>query len=287
MINPQSKEDTFEAFDWKWGKVPTWAESTEGLYRSWYLKRYGYETPDDLQAFLHDKRFILEAGCGLARDSKFFAQLNQNAHIVAMDQSPNAIEVASATLRPFPNCEVMRGDITDFSYSHNFDFISCDQVLHHTPDPKATLSHLFGKLNEGGILNFSVCVKKNELRDFVDDEIMRRARSMSREELWEFARAVTQLGKALNSLGIENVEFQGKQYENLQRFVHFNLFRCWYNPEVDFELCISSNYDWFSGNPRFNATEVQGEIMSGLGPHEVLRFYEDDATISVSIQKCG
>jgi hypothetical protein len=30
---------------------------------------------------------------------------------------------------------------------------------------------------------------------------------------------------------------------------------------------------------------VRGIMREGLGPHKVLRFYEDDASISVSIRK--
>lgn len=284
-MNQPNKKVTFQFFDWKWGKVPDWAKSTEGLYKTWYVQRYGYETVEQFREFLKDKHSILEAGCGLARDSKWFAELNPHARILAVDQSPNAIRIASETLQGFPNCTVMEADITDFSCSYNFDFISCDQVLHHTPDPHKTLKHLFEKLNDGGVLNFSVCRKKNKYRDYVDDLIMARTQSMSCEVLWEFARIVTQLGKALHDLGVWDVEFEGRRYETLQRFVHYNVFRCWYNPNIDFELCVSSNYDWFSGNPRFNADEVKKLIMNDVGPYKLLRFYEDDATISVSMQK--
>jgi 2-polyprenyl-3-methyl-5-hydroxy-6-metoxy-1,4-benzoquinol methylase len=285
VMNQPNKEVTFQSFDWKWAKVPDWAKSTEHIYKTWYLKRYGYETQENLREFLKDKHSILEAGCGLARDSKWFAELNLHARILAVDQSPNAIQVASETLKKFINCTVMRADISDFSCSYNFDFISCDQVLHHTPDPNKTLKHLFGKLNDGGVINFSVCRKKNKYRDLVDDLIMARTPSISREDLWEFARKVTQLGKALYDLGIQNVEFEGRHYESLQRFVHDNVFRCWYNPNIDFELCVSSNYDWFSDNPRFSADEVRNLIMRDVGSYKLLRFYEDDATISISMQK--
>lgn len=237
-----------------------------------------------MKRFLADKHRILEAGCGLARDSKFFATLDPDAEIVAMDQSPEALKMAANTLKQFKNCRVVRADITNFQNSGMFDFISCDQAIHHTPDPAGTLRHLFGCLKRGGVINFSVCRKKNKQRDFLDDLIMERSQNLKPETLWKFAEAVTRFGKALSELGIDNVNFNGKRFANIQEFVHYCVFRCWYNKDVSFRLCVSSNYDWFSGNPRFNAHEVKA-MLKGLERFKLLRFYEDKATISVSVQK--
>ena len=279
------KKLTFKFFDYKWQKVPHWAEDTEDMYRRWYLVRYGYRTVAGLRKFLRDKRRILDAGCGLARDSKMFAELNPRADIVAMDQSPTALKVARRALKPFSNCRTVRADITRFAGVAPFDFISCDQALHHTPNPTATLRHLYGHLAPGGILNFFVCRKKNVYRDVVDDAIMDRARTMSPQQLWHFAEVVTRFGEALQALGIANVMFGGRKYESLQRFVHNQVFRCWYSPGIAFDLSVSSNYDWFSGNPRFDAAGMRAMMRDGLGPHKVIRFFEDDASISVSVKK--
>jgi SAM-dependent methyltransferase len=280
------KKHTFGVFDEKWRCARTWATATEADYRQWYLTRYGYGTLEGLAAFLVGKRRILEAGCGQARDSKMFAELNSSAMIIAMDQSVNALEVAMENLKEFPNCAIMRDDITSFALSEPFDFISCDQVMHHTPDPAATLQHLFGHLAVGGTLNFFVCRKKGPARDLVDDLIMEWAKTATYEQLWAFAEEATRFGKALHGLGITNVTFKGVVYPDLQRLVHNLLFRCWFNPNIDFELSVSSNFDWFSGNPRFDAEEVRGMIMTlPEGSFEVTRFYEDDPSISVSLTR--
>jgi SAM-dependent methyltransferase len=284
-MNRPDKKITFKFFDYKWGRVPNWARATESIYQQWYLKRYGYGTKARLASFLRDKYRILEAGCGLARDSKMFAELNARAEIVAMDQSPSALKVARKTLKPFRNCRVVRGDVTQFHGEGLFDFISCDQVLHHTPVPAKTLRHLYNNLVPGGVLNFFVCRKKNPYRDLVDDLIMDRAKTLSPSRLWEFAEVVTRFGIALHRLGIRSVRFGRQRYDDLQRFVHNQVFRCWYNPKIDFALSVSSNYDWFSGNPRFDAAGVRKMMKQGLGPHKIVRFFEDDASISVSIQK--
>ncbi len=285
-MSAPDKTYTFAIFDDKWRRVRTWATATEASYRKWYLARYGYGTLEALGAFLADKRRILEAGCGQARDSKMFAELAPTARILAMDQSPQALDVASENLKPYGNCEVARGDITAFDWPEPFDFISCDQVLHHTPDPTATLRHLFGHLSVGGTLNFFVCRKKNPERDAVDDVIMERAKTMTPDELWEFSVHVTRLGKALYDLGIKDVRVGDDTFVDVQRLVHNRLFRCWYDPNIDFDLSVSSNFDWFSGNPRFNAEEVRAMIATlPEGAYEVTRFYEDDPSISVSLTR--
>jgi SAM-dependent methyltransferase len=279
------KKLTFDFFDYKWSKASEWTRATETIYRDWYLRRYGYQNLEGLSDFLEDKKIILEAGCGQARDSKLFAECNSQAVIIAMDQSPNAVRAAKANLKSYPNCHVIRADITNFVFTEQFDFISCDQVLHHTPDPHLTLQHFYNNLKVGGVLKFSLCCKKNQFRDRVDDLIMERATKLSPDELWEFAEAVTYMGMALNKLGIENVEWEGTYYPDIQRFVHNHIFRCWYDPNINFDLSVSSNFDWFSGNPRFDIHEV-GEMMNrGLGPHQTLRFDKDDAVFSVSVRK--
>src|SRR3989338_3952907 len=284
-ISKPDKKLTFDFFDYKWKRVPQWAKATENIYRQWYLDRYGYKTVDGLREFLKDKKIILEAGCGLARDSKLFAECNSSAEIVAMDQSPSALKVARETLRQFKNCRVVRADITNFAYSKWFDFISCDQVMHHTPEPERTMAHFYSYLRPGGVLNFSICRKKNEYRDLVDDLIMERARTMSPEELWKFAETVTLFGKSLHELGIKDVDWNNRKYPDIQNFIHNQVFRCWYNPDIDFELSVSSNYDWFCGNPRFNFTEVVEMMRKGLGQHKVLMVHLGDAVISFSVQK--
>ncbi len=273
------KETTFKFFNYKWKRVPNWTKDTEKMYREWYLKRYGYETLDNLKEFLKDKKYVLEAGCGLGRDSKMFAELNNETHIVAIDQSGNALKVARKYLEKFNNCEVMQADITNFVYLEKFDFISCDQVIHHTPNPGDTLKHFFEHLNVNGVVNFSVCKKRNEMRDLVDEKIFEKVSKMTPKQLWTFARTVTVFGKALHDLHIDMGD------ESLQRYVHNNLFRCWYNPRIDFRLCISSNYDWFSGNPLFNKQDVEEKMLSCIDNYEILRFYEDFATINVSLKK--
>jgi len=281
-----SNKSTFKFFNYKWKKVPLWAEKTESKYIKWYLTRYKYNNKKTFKNFLSDKFLIMEAGCGLARDSKLFSELNPKSKIYAIDQSYNAIKYAKIYLKNVHNVNFIKGDITKkILIREKFDFISCDQVLHHTPHPDKTLRNLFKNLKSGGYLNFFVCKKKNEFRDFVDDHIMNYTKNLSPSELWNFSIKITEFGKALYELGINNIKFKNKKYKNIQNFVHYNNFRCWYDSGIDFNLSVSSNYDWFSNNPRYNKLEVKKFMDKGLGKYKLISIYEDNASISCSIQK--
>ena len=75
-VQKPKKKTTFKFFNYKWDKVPTWANDTEYIQRQKYLERYEYNTLNNLSLYIMDKKRILEAGCGLARDSKMIAELN-------------------------------------------------------------------------------------------------------------------------------------------------------------------------------------------------------------------
>ena len=98
-----SNINTFKFFNYKWKMAPNWAEATEEKYINWYLRRYKYKTRNTFKKFLSNKYTIMEAGCGLARDSKFFSLLNPKAKIFAIDQSSNALNIAKKRLKNIKN----------------------------------------------------------------------------------------------------------------------------------------------------------------------------------------
>jgi len=286
IVKRIKNKDTFKFFNYKWKKVPEWASKTEKIYVNWYLQRYKYKTIANLKKFLSNKKDILEAGCGVARDSKLFARLNPKANVYGCDQSLNAIKKAKKDLSKFKNVTIFHQDITKkIKLDKKFDFISCDQVLHHTPYPGKTLKNLFSSLKKDGYLNFFVCRKKNDYRDYVDDLVMMHFRGKSPKDLWNFAIEVTRFAKSLHDLKIENLKFKNKKYKNLQLYVHNNIFRAWYDPKIKFDLSVSSNYDWFSNNPRFKLDELKKIVKNNLKNFRYISTHEDDASISISIQK--
>ena len=104
-------------------------------------------------------------------------------------------------------------------------------------------------------------------------------------ELWKFSKQVTLFAKSLYDLKIKNIKFENKNYTNLQQYIHYNSFRFWYDPKIDFNLSVSSNYDWFSNNPRYSLEELKKIVSKNLKRFKYISIYEDDASVSISIKK--
>ena len=280
-------KDTFKFFNYKWKKVPNWATLTESKYNSWYLKRYGFKNESNLKKFLKKKYYILDAGCGLGRDSFLFARnASKNAQIIAIDQSKNAIKVCKKNYKEYSNIKFQVADITKkIKFKNKFDFISCDQVLHHTPNPKKTLQNFNSLLKKGGYLNIFVCKKKNPLRDLIDDEIMKYFSGKKPKDLWKFSEIITYFGKAIHDLQIKKLNYQNKKYKSLQELIHYQSFRCWYDPKIPFKLSVSSNYDWFSNNPRYSKNELIEIVKRSIKKFKIIKLTEDYASVSIKIKK--
>ena len=56
------------------------------------------------------------------------------------------------------------------------------------------------------------------------------------------------------------------------------------NPNINFKLSVSSNYDWFSNNPRYSLLELK-ILKSSIKNYKIINTFEDDASVSIIIKK--
>ena len=91
---------------------------------------------------------ILDAGCGSARDTKFF--LEKGFDVVAFDNSPNMVRHAAE----YTGQEVLLMSFEDIEFKDNFDGIwACASVLHVPENNISTvLSKFTDALKDNGIL---------------------------------------------------------------------------------------------------------------------------------------
>ncbi|HTM44455.1 MAG TPA: class I SAM-dependent methyltransferase, partial [Polyangiaceae bacterium] len=155
----EGQKETVETFSWKWDKAKSYRTATLGHYRQWYLDRYGFGTEEKLAAFLKDKRRILDAGTAHGRDAELYHN-NSTAQVYGVDIS-SGIRNAYRDLQKLDRLNLVQGDLARLPYPDGFfDFIGCDQVIHHTPNTRESLNRLLKKLAVGGHVSFYVYKKK-------------------------------------------------------------------------------------------------------------------------------
>ena len=245
------QQETVDSFSWKWEKAPTYRTETIEHYTRWYLERYGFETEEALARFLEPKERILDAGTAHGRDAAMYHR-NGTGRVVGVDIS-SGIRNAHRDLGDLDRLHLVQGDLTRLPFPEkHFDFIGCDQVIHHTPDTRDALHRLLAHLAPGGHVAFYVYRKKGPIREFCDDYIRERTVPMSPDECLRVSEAITKFGKALSDLNVtievpEDIpilELKAGQYD-LQRFLYYNVFKCYWNDTMSWESNVITNFDWY------------------------------------------
>ncbi|HSW47131.1 MAG TPA: class I SAM-dependent methyltransferase [Phycisphaerae bacterium] len=290
VSNDVMQTQTVQSFAQKWSKHDYYRKHTGGFYTQWYLDRYGFKTPEGLQAFLNDCRFVLDAGTGMGRDSALFAA-HSSATVFGVDTSREALEVARQDVQN-PRVVFIQADINRLPFPDGFlDFISCDQVIHHTADPRAAFESLARKLKSGGRICCYVYKKKAVLREFADDYVRERISGLPIDEALKVCEGVTRLGQALAGLKVEvdvpeDIPVLGirKGRCDVQRFIHWNVMKCFWNDDFDFFTNNIINFDWY--HPEFCYRYEPGEFRSWFAKGwEIEAWDVQDAGISCRARK--
>ena len=261
---------TAKTFSDKWSRNPDLAfaqtvdESAE--ISRWILSRNGFGSGEKLAAYLSDKLRILDAGCGNGRVTALLQRYAPpSSEIVGVDLS--ASEVARKNLADLPNVSIQSGDLLgDLSDLGEFDFIYCQEVLHHTGDPEGGLRNLASRLTPGGEVAIYVYRRKAPVREFTDDYLREQLSGLPYEQAMEVCRNVAELGRSLAELdatirvpAIEPLEIEEGEYD-VQRLLYHFFMKCFWNDELDAEANAAINYDWYHPDvcSRHTVDEVRG-----------------------------
>jgi SAM-dependent methyltransferase len=246
---------TASTFREKWSRNPDLAfrqtldEGSEIF--QWILGRNGFDGAKDLTAFLADKRRILDAGCGNGRVTALLRRYAaREAEVVGFDLT--AADVARANLAGLEGVTVLEGDILgDLSGLGSFDFIYCQEVLHHTGDPEGGLRNLATLLEPGGEIAIYVYRRKAPIREFADDYVRDQISALPYEDAMVECRGIAELGRALAEVGatvtvpqIDVLGIEAGEYD-VQRLVYHHLLKCFWNDELDAEANAAINFDWY------------------------------------------
>ena len=191
-------DQTVRSFGDKWNLHRYYRKHTERFYTDWYLQRHGLDSTNGLTQLLDGKKRILDAGTGAGRDAANFAShASRDALVFGVDTAWHALENA-VSLGELQNVHLVHADVNQLPFPDDyFDFINCDQVIHHTPDPSLAFRNLGKKLRPGGEITTYVYAKKAVVREFTDDYIRDRIKHGSFAEALEVCDGITKLGRAL------------------------------------------------------------------------------------------
>jgi len=265
------RNQTEKSFRDKWNNNPFLAlreTSREGsdLY-NWILSRNGFGSAADLETFLKDKKRILDAGCGNGRVIHLLRQHSptERCQIVGCDLT--AHEVAKENCKDLDNVSVFQADLMKaLCQLGKFDFIYCQEVLHHTTSPVLGFKHLVELLQPGGEIAVYVYKLKAPMREYCDDFIREKVAALPYEDAMEACRNITELGKSLSKLGVEVqvpeiplLEIKAGSYD-IQRFFYHFFMKAFWNDSLSFEENVAINYDWY--HPSICSRHTEEEVRS-------------------------
>ncbi|MBL8820740.1 MAG: class I SAM-dependent methyltransferase [Planctomyces sp.] len=265
-----TREQTLGSFRDKWeqNKELAFSETLkEGSdIFNWILTRNGVPSSPDFAAWLKGKTRILDAGCGNGRVTALLQRYApQSASIVGIDLT--AATVAAENLRGLQNVDIRQKDLLgDLSDLGLFDLIYCQEVLHHTADPKGAFLNLCQRLAPNGEIAIYVYKLKAPLREYADDYVQDAISSLPYDEAMKEMREITLLGKALSELDVKVkvpdvkvLAIEAGEYD-VQRFLYHFFLKCFWNPSLSMDENVAINYDWYHPQlcTRHTADEVLG-----------------------------
>jgi len=249
-----TKNQVRKSFTTIWDKFPNFGinDAKKGaFYDGWMAQKLGLNSAGELYSFLSAKENILEVGIGSGQKLKMMAE-HTKGRVVGIDLT-SSVEHAFRNTQGMRNVAVVQADLFALPFRKDyFDFIISDGVLHHTPDTRRAFLSIVPFLSKGGEVAIRVYSKSGPIREFCDDFIRSYTTKMSEAECWEFCEKMAKLGESLAKAKClvevpEDIELLGfkKGTHDLQRFVYYSMFKCFYNEAFRFDENVLVNFDWY------------------------------------------
>jgi SAM-dependent methyltransferase len=228
-----------------------WEKNSDAFYaetlregsdtQRWILERNGFRSRAEFSAYLAGRQRILDAGCGNGRVTALLRDLaSDHAEIVGIDLV--GADVARENFRGVERVRFETRDlIGDLSGLGQFDFIYCQEVLHHTSDPAGAFSNLRDLLAPGGEMAIYVYKQKAPAREHIDDYVRNKIASLPYDEAMKLCTQITDFGKSLAEAGVRvnvpSVELLGIEAGDydVQRLIYHFFAKCYWNPDLSYQ----------------------------------------------------
>ena len=278
--------NTKESFKNKWENNPdlmfseTQREGSD-IFK-WILERNEFENINSFQKFISSKKRILDAGCGNGRVTAILRKYSDPNLTEVMGIDLVAYAIAEANLQGARNVSFFAKDLLEnLSDLGKFDFIYCQEVLHHTKKPFEAFQNLCTILEKNGEIAIYVYKKKAPIREFVDDHIRNAISGKDYDTAMKCCEEITALGKMLHEKNIkitvpdiDVLEIKSGEYD-LQRFIYHFFMKCFWNPDVSFHTNAVVNYDWYHPQDCSRHTLEEIENWFSLVGLEITHSYSD------------
>jgi arsenite methyltransferase len=282
---------TADSFGYKWNKQSDWGFKPEHDPVVWSIWRdfYGWEGPDELKALMSGKR-VLDAGCGSGASLKQY--VDWPAEVFAADIS-NAVDACRKNFQNREHCRFIQADLMNLPFPDEvFDIVWSNGVLHHTPNTFEALRAITRHARKGGLVIFYIYVKKAPIREFVDDYLRDIISPMNPDQAWERMEAFTRLSKNLSEMRA-NVTIEEdfpelgikKGTYDIQRFIYYHIFKCFWNDGLSFDDNVNVNFDWY--HPTYSHRHSPEEVRGWLETLSLksLSFHQSESGIAVIAEK--
>jgi ubiquinone/menaquinone biosynthesis C-methylase UbiE len=276
-----------ETFGYKWDKWPDAGQSTDRTGPQNRIERNGWEV-SDFEAWVEDKT-VLDAGTGAGWWVHYLESVITTGRVVGVDIAFDVVQRGKNS----GNGELLNGDIATLPFDdETFDYISCEAVLHHTPDPESTLTHLTEKLRPGGTMTLYVYKEKPRLRELADTVIRETTTEMTIEECEAFSEKMTTLGKELYETNAEitvpeipELDIEAGTY-SIHEFMYRYFLKCFFDWEnEDWDTSVATNFDWYHPEYAYRYSESDFREMLVANDLHIEFFNEQMSGYSARVTK--
>lgn len=254
LLKHSKSRQTAHVFEKKWKEYPnlTFSETsnTSSEFHKWILERNGFLSEIEFSEWVKYRHRILDAGCGNGRILNLFRKyVPLETKLVGVDLN---IDAAKNNFSNFPNVQIFRQDLTkNMAKLGKFDLIYCQEVLQHTKNPEKAFGNLVDLLSNGGEIAIYVYKKKFVAREFMDEYVRDVCNRLNSEDKKELVKQITYFAKCLSEIP-ETFEFPPipmlnlqEDYSTIHRYIYNHFFKCFWNPNLNFEDNAAINEDWY------------------------------------------
>lgn len=272
-----------------WQKFNPWYVQ---FFDEWFQRKIGIARQEDFNKFFKKMDYMLDAGTGIGPKVETMCRLSQG-EVFGIDIS-DSVEAAYKNTCHLPNAHIIKADLFYPPFKKNlFNFIICDGVIHHTPDPRKGFLALSRYLAHHGIFSLHVYKKMGPIREFTDDFIRAHSTRLDFKQCYKFCSDFTKFGQALSDAkitvnipaDIPLLQIKKGKYD-LQRFIYYNLFQCFWNENLSFKENNLVNLDWF--HPACASRHTDAEIIGWFKEaklQQIKSFVANESGVSVRGEK--